>query len=96
MNKKRLVGGMVALVFAAFVMIPLQGLATDSVTIQGEVSESNQIVHSDGQVFEIADTEAGNDLADNFIGEKVKVTGTVEKDGDVQVITVMSFETMAE
>lgn len=96
MKKRRLVGVMVALVFAAVVMIPLQGLAADSVTIQGEINESNQIVNNDGQVFEIADTEAGNDLADNYIGEKVKVTGTVEKDGDVQVISVMSFETMAE
>jgi len=96
MSLKRLRMVMVLIMFAAAVFIPMAGLAADSVNIEGEVGDNYQIVANDGQVYEIADTTQGNDLAEHYLGEKVKVTGTVEKDGDVQVITVMSFEAVAK
>ena len=76
--------------------IPLAAMASEPVTIQGEVNDSYQIVDSNGQVYEIAETEKGNDLVENHIGEKAKVVGTVQQDQDVKTITVTAFEILAE
>ncbi|MCB2146333.1 MAG: hypothetical protein KQI81_07640 [Deltaproteobacteria bacterium] len=75
---------------------PFAAMASGPVTIQGEVNDSYQIVDSDGQVYEIADTAKGNDLVENHIGEKAKVVGTVQQDQDVKIITITSFEILAE
>ncbi|MBR9984524.1 MAG: hypothetical protein KFF68_01315 [Desulfosarcina sp.] len=75
---------------------PLAAVASESVTIQGEVNDSFQIVDSNGQVYEIAETEKGNDLVENHIGEKAKVVGTLQQDQDVKIITVTTFEILAE
>ena len=96
MNGSQLRKVMALIMFAALLFIPLQGLAAESVSIEGEVGDNYQIVGNNGQIYEISDTSEGNDLAENYLGEKVKVTGTVEKEGEVQVITVISFEKMAE
>lgn len=82
------------IMFVLVVLVPLVGVATESVKIEGEVNANYQIVDSSGQVFEVADTDEGNDMVENHTGEKVNVTGTIEKDGDVQIITVMSYETI--
>jgi len=84
------------ILFAAVVIIPLHGLAAESVNIEGQVGDNYQVVGNDGRVYEISDNSEGNDLAENYLGEKVKVTGTLEKEGDVEVLTVISFEKMAE
>jgi hypothetical protein len=75
---------------------PLVALAAEPVTIQGEVNDSYQLVDSNGQVYEVAETEKGNDLVENHIGEKAKVVGTVQQDQDVKIITVTAFEILAE
>ena len=75
---------------------PLAAVASESVTIQGEINDSFQIVDSNGQVYEIAETEKGNDLVENHIGEKAKVVGTLQQDQDVKIITVTTFEILAE
>lgn len=75
---------------------PFAAMASEPVTIQGEVNDSYQIVDSNGQVYEIADTAQGNDLVENHIGEKAKVVGTVQQDQDVKIITITAFEILAE
>ena len=75
---------------------PLAAMASEPVTIQGEVNDSYQIVDSSGQVYEIADTAQGNELVENHIGEKAKVVGTIEQDQDIKIITVTTFEILAE
>lgn len=75
---------------------PLAAMASEPVTIQGEVNDSYQIVDSNGQVYEVAETEKGTDLVENHIGEKAKVVGTVQQDQDVKIITVTTFEILAE
>jgi hypothetical protein len=77
-------------------VIPFAALASEPVTIQGEVNDSYQIVDSNGQVYEIADTAQGNDLVENHIGEKAKVVGTVQTEEDLKIITVTKFEILAE
>ncbi|WP_319405917.1 hypothetical protein [uncultured Desulfosarcina sp.] len=76
--------------------IPFAALASEAVTIQGEVNDSYQIVDSNGQVYEIADTVQGNDLVENHIGEKAKVVGTVQTEEDLKILTVTKFEILAE
>jgi hypothetical protein len=65
------------------------------VTLVGEINDSYQLV-ADGQIFEIDDTDAGNDLVENYVSQKVKVTGIVREEGDAKIITVQSFETAPE
>ncbi|MGD8702413.1 MAG: hypothetical protein PVH26_08235 [Desulfosarcina sp.] len=77
-------------------LIPLNGLASEMVTIEGEVSDNYQLVDGSGQFYEIADTTQGNELAEKHIGEKVRVTGTIEKSDGYQVFVVTSFQTLAE
>jgi cell division protein FtsL len=76
--------------------IPLAAMASEPLTIQGEVNDSYQIVDSNGQVYEVAETDKGTDLVENHIGEKAKVVGTVQQDQDVKTITVTAFEILAE
>lgn len=87
---------MVLFTLALISASPFAALASEPVTIQGEVNDSYQIVDSNGQVYEIADTAQGNDLVENHIGEKAKVVGTVQQDQDVKIITITSFEILAE
>jgi hypothetical protein len=65
------------------------------VTLVGEVNDNYQLV-ANGQIYEIADTAKGNDMAENYISAKVKVTGTVEEGNDMKTLTVVSFEVMPE
>jgi hypothetical protein len=84
------------LIVAALLLILPLTAAAESTTLEGEVNDSYQIVASDGQVYEVTDTTQGNDLVENHIGEKVKVTGTIEQEGDVKVITITSFQVIQE
>lgn len=86
----------VLLTVALLTVGPLAAMASGPVTIEGEVNDSYQIVDGDGQVYEVADTTEGNDLVENHIGEKAKVTGTVDQDQDVKIITVTAFQILAE
>jgi hypothetical protein len=79
-----------------FVCIPLAALAAEPMTIEGQVNENYQIIDGTGQVYEVADTTQGNDLVENHIGEKVKVTGTIEQDQDTKIITVTTFTIVSE
>jgi len=92
-RKMNVVAGLI--VMTMLLSLPLAAVA-GSTTIEGEVNDSYQVVASDGQVYEVTDTTEGNDLVENHIGEKVKVTGTVEQDGDVKVITITTFQVIEE
>ena len=88
---------MVVLIMLVMISIfPLAASATEPVTIEGEVNDSYQIVDSNGQVYEIGETSQGNVLVENHMGEKAKVTGTLAKDGDVEIISVTKFEIIEE
>jgi hypothetical protein len=65
-------------------------VASEKVTIQAQVTEDSQLLDEQGNVFDIADTEKGSELAEN-VGQKVEIEGTVMEDGGVKVITVESF-----
>jgi hypothetical protein len=85
-----------ALVALLLLLMPLMIPAwAAEVTITGEVNDSYQIV-ADGQIYEIADTVKGNELAENHVNTRVKVTGTVEEQDDMKVITVKNYQILAE
>ena len=80
--------------FSVFLSSPVIAEPT-SVTIVGEVNDEYQIVAKDGMIYEIADTELGNEIL-KHIGEVVEVTGDVEEEDGVKVLDVKSFESKAE
>ena len=92
-DKKYLFVGLCVLIIAAF----LSGTAISGKTmiITGTVNEKYQIVADDGQVYEVADTEKGDEVVD-LVGKKVKVTGTVEESDGEKVITITSLAVIEE
>lgn len=83
-------------VFMVVSMILLSSTAfAGNVTLTGEVNDNYQLV-TDGQVYEIADTPEGNDLAENHVSEKVKVVGTLQDSDDLKILTVVSYEVLPE
>ena len=66
-------------------------LATDIITIIGEVNETNQIV-VEGDIYEVDDTPVGDDLVKNYIQQKVEVSGKLSIEGDMRLIAVKSFK----
>jgi len=87
---------MVLITLIMVVVAPLAAMASETMTIEGEVNDTRQVVGNDGQVYDIADNDPGNELIESHIGEKVKVTGTFAEDKDVKIITVTDFEMLAE
>ena len=65
------------------------------ITIVGEVNDTYQIV-ADNKIYEVANTAMGDDLVMNYIAEKVEVTGTVEENEEMKIITVTSFKVVPE
>ena len=80
--------------FSLFFSSPVIAEAT-SVTIVGEVNDQYQIVTDDGTIYEIADTELGNELLQH-IGEVAEVKGDIEEEDDVKVFDVKSFDIKEE
>ena len=84
------------LVLCWLVLLPICAGATP-ITIIGEVNDSFQLVASeDGQLYQIGDTPAGNEMGTKAISLRVKVVGDLVKqvvDGEEQlVIMVSSYE----
>jgi hypothetical protein len=64
-------------------------------TVIGKVNDNYQIV-TDSQIYEIDNTEKGEELAENHVGAKVEVTGTVAVRDDMKILTVVSFKVLSE
>ena len=76
---------MVVMVFAGSAMA-----ASELIVLQGQVTEDSQILDDEGNVFDIADTEKGNELIEN-VGQKVEIEGTVMEEEGGKVLTVESL-----
>jgi hypothetical protein len=61
------------------------------ITITGTINDTYQIVTEDGTVYEVADTDMGNDLLDH-IDKTVEVTGDVIEEEGAKVINVKSYK----
>jgi len=87
--------GRVASTAIALVLVCAVLATAGDVTLVGEVNDNYQL-YAEGQLFEVAETPAGNDLVTHYISAKVEVIGTVEEKEDMKIITVLSFRVMPE
>lgn len=83
------------ILIAIFSLTCVNGVLADEKTFVGQVNDNYQLVTS-SQVYEIDDTAAGNDLAENHINAKVKVTGTLDERDSMKIITVVKFQVLSE
>jgi hypothetical protein len=82
-------------VFLCIMFAAVSVMADASATITGEVTETNEIVTDDGTAYTIASSEKGDELA-AMVGEKVRVTGTVQEAEGENIISVTSFSVVQE
>jgi hypothetical protein len=66
-----------------------------TVTIVGEVNDQYQIVAKDGTIYEIVDTEMGDEVL-KLVGSVVEVTGDVIEEDGVKGIDIKYFEVKEE
>lgn len=80
----------------AFLMVSMflsTNVLGEEITIKGKVNDKFQIVTEAGQIYEVADTDKGNEVVLQNIGKTVKVIGTIEEnDEGNKTITVISYE----
>ncbi|MBA3016777.1 MAG: hypothetical protein KJ550_06745 [Proteobacteria bacterium] len=84
----------------AFLMVSIflsTNVLAEEITIRGTVNDKYQIVSEDGQIYEVAESEKGDEVVLQNIGKIVKISGTIEEsdEGD-KIITVISYEVEAE
>lgn len=83
------------LCFSVTVWVFLYPVFASEMTFVGDVNHAYQIM-ADGQIYEVANTSMGDDLVMNHMAKKVEVTGTVEDQEEVKIITVESFKVVRE
>ncbi|MBC8485392.1 MAG: hypothetical protein ISS66_02090 [Desulfobacteraceae bacterium] len=70
-------------------------LAGKRITIVGTVNDYYQIVTDEGTVYDIAENEKGDELAE-LVDKKVRVVCTLEEEEDSKVITIESYKVIDE
>ena len=88
-----LVMGLLALL--ALLFVSGAALSGDSVTVTGTINEYAQIVTKDGDIFDVAEGEKGDELVE-LVDKHVRVTGVVEDDDGAKTITVSSYEVLGD
>lgn len=68
---------------------------SEEIVLIGEINDTHQLVAED-EIFDIDDTSLGDDLAENYISMKVRVTGTVKPGDELRIIRVKTFEVVEE
>ncbi len=93
MKRKKIffaVGFMALLIVSMFLST---NVLAEEITIKGEVNDNYQIVTEDGQIYEVAGNDKGDEVVLNNIGKIVTITGTIEESDDGEkIITVISYE----
>jgi len=74
----------------SFLLICSNPVFAEDITITGTINDSYQIVTANGTVYEVADTDMGNDLL-NHVGKTVEVIGEVIEEDEVKIIDVKSY-----
>jgi hypothetical protein len=90
---KKLAIGIMAICFLAVMVGP--ALSEQSVNIVGTVSEDFELESANGEVYLIADDDEGLRLTE-YVGRKVRVTGTIEESDEGSVIIVKKFQLLKE
>jgi hypothetical protein len=83
-----------AALIALFVVLIAPVMATET-TVVGLLNEDWAIEGEDGVLYEVEDSEMGNELLNN-VGKKVEVTGTVSESEGVKSIRVSKYTVVGE
>jgi hypothetical protein len=75
----------------SFALMCSNPVLADEITVTGTINDAYQIVADDSTVYEVADTDMGDDLL-NHVGKTVEVTGVVIEEEGVKVINVKSYK----
>ena len=86
-----------ALMAALFLLSPTVGAVhcTEPITIAGTVTDDDELVDEDGEIYLIVETPIGRQLVENA-GSSAAVTGTIREGEDGPEITVYKFEILAD
>ena len=91
MDKKfRWIAAGIICVFS-LILICSNPVFASEITITGTINDTYQIVSDNGTVYEVADTDMGDDLL-NHVGQTVEVTGELVEEEGVKVINVKSYK----
>jgi hypothetical protein len=92
MKKDNNIGIVVAVFFVVMTfVIAAVTVAANSVTIVGTVNDDYTLVDDEGEIYFIAESEYGDQLAEN-VGVRASVIGIVEEDDNGPVIHIHSYK----
>lgn len=93
MKRKRSIFAVSVIAFLMVSMFLSTNVLGEEITIKGEVNDEYQIVTEDGQIYEVAGNDKGDEVVLNNIGKIVKISGTIEEsDEGNKIVTVISHE----
>jgi hypothetical protein len=91
MKKKSKIIYLITSVFILTIMLVGVSAAGNTITIVGFVNEDYQIADQKGAVFEVADSEKGDEVLE-LVGKQVKVTGNLMDADGTPIINVTLYE----
>lgn len=89
-NKRRWIVAGIICVFSIALLCSNPVFAGQS-TITGTINDTYQIVAEDGMMYEVEDTDMGNEML-NHVGKTVEATGEVVEEDGVKTIKVESYK----
>lgn len=96
MNKQNNMGiGVAVFLVVMTVIMAVFAFAANPVTIVGTVNDDYTLVDDEGEIYLIAESERGDQLAENA-GVRVSVTGIIEEDDNGPVIHIHSYKIIKE
>lgn len=82
-----------SLVLLLFLFFAGESISSEMVTITGTINTDYEIVTDDGQVYQVVENLKGKEVVE-LIDSKVRITGTVRKEGGEKKIRVTSYEVL--
>jgi hypothetical protein len=67
----------------------------DQVTLSGTINAESQLVSDQGEAFELANTEEGQEVK-SLTGKKVEITGTVMEEAGQKIVEVHEYKILEE
>jgi len=93
MKRKKIFFAVSVIAFLMVSMFLSTNVLAEEITIKGEVNDKYQIVTEDGQIYEVAGNDKGDEMVLNNIRKIVKISGTIEEsDEGEKIITVIAYE----
>lgn len=80
---------------ALIAMLATRSAIAEQRTLSGSLNEMAQFVSTTGRIYEIADTEAGEELINEVFDEKIVIFGDVVEDDEVAILSVESYKILS-